>query len=113
MCWTAGLTAQHYDSFTDISEKAYTAENPSRIEPVRGEEDLPSGQGKRVISSESSNTPFIPASMSGLLCFVGDKHLKPLNESINPDGGEGVNHMKKADFLKTDMSKNNANERFE
>ncbi len=28
-------------------------------------------------------------------------------------GGEGVNHMKKADFLKTDMSKNNANERFE
>lgn len=55
---------------------------------MRGEEDLPSGQGMRVISSESSNTPFIPASMRRLLCFVGDKHLKPLNESINPDGGK-------------------------
>lgn len=70
---------------------------------MRGEEDLPSGQGMRVISSESSNTPFIPASMRRLLCFVGDKHLKPLNESINPDGGK--NHMKTAVFLKTDLSK--------
>lgn len=68
---------------------------------MRGEEDLPSGQGMRVISSESSNTQFIPASMRRLLCFVGDKHLKPLNESINPDGGE--KNMKKATFSETDL----------
>lgn len=84
------LSNEHKDSLRYIKKKLILHKNRHVAfwACERRGKDLPSGQGMRVISSESSNTPFIPASMRRLLCFVGDKHLKPLNESINPDGGK-------------------------
>ena len=56
---------------------------------VRREEERQTSQvagGMRVIVGDSANTPFIPASRRRLFCFVGDKHLKPLIQTINPVG---------------------------